>query len=31
MAAPTKAELEQAMEGHVLAGASLMGTYQKGA
>lgn len=31
MAAPTKAELEQAMEGHVLASASLMGTYQKGA
>ncbi len=27
---PTKAELEQAMEGHILASASLMGTYQKG-
>jgi Raf kinase inhibitor-like YbhB/YbcL family protein len=28
--APTKEELERAMEGHVLATASLMGTYQKG-
>jgi Raf kinase inhibitor-like YbhB/YbcL family protein len=26
---PTKAELEQAMKGHVLAEAQLMGTYQK--
>ncbi len=26
---PTKAELEKAMEGHVLARAELMGTYQK--
>jgi len=26
---PTKAELEQAMEGHVLAKAELVGTYQK--
>jgi hypothetical protein len=26
---PTKAELEHAMEGHVLARAELMGTYQK--
>jgi hypothetical protein len=26
---PTKAQLEQAMEGHVLARAELMGTYQK--
>ena len=28
--APTKADLEQAMQGHVLAQATLMGTYQKG-
>ena len=27
--APTKAELERAMQGHVLATASLIGTYQK--
>ena len=27
---PTKAELERAMEGHVLARAELVGTYQKG-
>ena len=27
---PTKEELEQAMEGHVLARAELVGTYQKG-
>jgi Raf kinase inhibitor-like YbhB/YbcL family protein len=27
---PTKAELLKAMEGHVLAGAELIGTYQKG-
>src|SRR5688572_1977030 len=27
---PTKAALEQAMEGHILAKAELMGTYQKG-
>lgn len=27
---PTKAELERAMQGHVLAEAVLMGTYQKG-
>jgi Raf kinase inhibitor-like YbhB/YbcL family protein len=27
---PTKAELEQAMEGHVLAKAELVGTYEKG-
>ncbi len=26
---PTKAELERAMQGHVLATASLIGTYQK--
>lgn len=26
---PTKAELEKAMQGHVLAGAELIGTYQK--
>ena len=26
---PTKAQLEQAMKGHVLAEAQLMGTYQK--
>ncbi len=31
LASPTKAELEKAMEGHVLASAHLMGTYQKGA
>ena len=29
LGAPTKARLEQAMEGHVLARAELMGTYQK--
>lgn len=29
LAQPTKAELEQAMKGHVLAEAVLMGTYQK--
>jgi Raf kinase inhibitor-like YbhB/YbcL family protein len=29
LAQPTKAELEQAMQGHVLAQAELMGTYQK--
>jgi len=28
--APTKAELERAMEGHVLARAQLVGTYEKG-
>lgn len=27
---PTKAELERAMEGHVLAHAELVGTYEKG-
>lgn len=27
--APTKAELEKAMQGHILAGAQLLGTYQK--
>jgi hypothetical protein len=26
---PTKAQLEEAMRGHVLASATLMGTYQK--
>lgn len=31
LAAPTKAELERAMEGHVLAEAVLIGTYAKGA
>jgi Raf kinase inhibitor-like YbhB/YbcL family protein len=29
LGAPTKAQLEKAMEGHVLARAELMGTYQK--
>jgi Raf kinase inhibitor-like YbhB/YbcL family protein len=29
LGAPTKAELEKAMEGHVLAQAELMGTYEK--
>ena len=29
LAQPTKADLEQAMQGHVLAQAELMGTYQK--
>jgi Raf kinase inhibitor-like YbhB/YbcL family protein len=29
LAQPTKAELEKAMQGHVLAQAELMGTYQK--
>ncbi len=29
LGAPTKAALERTMEGHVLAGAELMGTYQK--
>ncbi len=28
--APTKADLERAMQGHVLARATMMGTYQKG-
>ena len=28
---PTKAQLEKAMEGHVLARAELVGTYQRGA
>ncbi len=28
--APTKAQVEAAMQGHVLAGAQLIGTYQKG-
>jgi hypothetical protein len=27
--APTKAELERAMDGHVIASAQLMGTYAK--
>jgi phosphatidylethanolamine-binding protein (PEBP) family uncharacterized protein len=27
---PTRQEVEQAMQGHVLAVAELMGTYQKG-
>lgn len=31
LAEPTKAELEHAMEGHVLAHAELVGTYEKGA
>ena len=31
LATPTKAELKHAMEGHVLASASLMGTYRKDA
>lgn len=30
LAAPTRAELDRAMQGHVLAEAVLMGTYQKG-
>lgn len=30
LAAPTKAELERAMQGHILARAELVGTYQKG-
>jgi Raf kinase inhibitor-like YbhB/YbcL family protein len=30
LGAPTKPQLERAMEGHVLAKAELMGTYQKG-
>jgi Raf kinase inhibitor-like YbhB/YbcL family protein len=30
LATPTKAQLEAAMKGHVLAEAALMGTYQKG-
>ena len=30
LGAPTKAELEAAMEGHVLAQAQLVGTYEKG-
>ena len=29
LAAPTKADLERAMQGHVLASAELIGTYQK--
>ena len=29
LAPPTKAELERAMEGHVLARAELVGTYEK--
>jgi hypothetical protein len=29
LGAPTKSELEKAMEGHVLAQAELIGTYEK--